>query len=177
MFPADYLPAQRVKGRNNGCYYALIAILHDSHLAFVTYPVTLCENWLEQKPDQSIYDFHAEFTAAIALRAIYMEGSQDLNSPTILSTFMQKCTHSSYLIASACMDHLDPASTSNNMSPGNLAISSSNYLARADSPSQLALAPRPPSHGLDIANNVLEFLGMMVTIWLVLIECDECGSE
>ena len=34
-----------------------------------------------------------------------------------------------------------------------------------------------PIHGLDIANNVLEFLGMMVTIWLVLIECDETGSE
>ena len=34
-----------------------------------------------------------------------------------------------------------------------------------------------PIYGLDIANNVLEFLGMMVTIWLVLIECEENGSE
>ena len=34
-----------------------------------------------------------------------------------------------------------------------------------------------PIYGLDIANNVLEFLGMMVTVWLVLIECDETGSE
>jgi hypothetical protein len=34
-----------------------------------------------------------------------------------------------------------------------------------------------PIYGLDIANNVLEFLGMMVTIWLVLIECEETGSE
>ena len=34
-----------------------------------------------------------------------------------------------------------------------------------------------PIYGLDIANNVLEFLGMMITIWLVLIECDECRSE
>jgi hypothetical protein len=34
-----------------------------------------------------------------------------------------------------------------------------------------------PIHGLDIANDVLEFLGMMVTVWLVLIECDERGSE
>jgi len=28
-----------------------------------------------------------------------------------------------------------------------------------------------PIYGLDIANNVLEFLGMMVTIWLALVEC------
>jgi hypothetical protein len=34
-----------------------------------------------------------------------------------------------------------------------------------------------PLYGLDIANNVLEFLGMMVTIWLVLIECAETGSQ
>ena len=34
-----------------------------------------------------------------------------------------------------------------------------------------------PIYGLDIANNVLEFLGMMVTIWLVLIECEETESE
>jgi hypothetical protein len=34
-----------------------------------------------------------------------------------------------------------------------------------------------PIYGLDIANNVLEFLGMMVTIWLVLLECDETNSE
>jgi hypothetical protein len=34
-----------------------------------------------------------------------------------------------------------------------------------------------PLYGLDIANNVLEFLGMVVTIWLVLIECAETGSE
>jgi hypothetical protein len=34
-----------------------------------------------------------------------------------------------------------------------------------------------PLYGLDIANNVLEFLGMMVTIWLVIIECEKSGSE
>jgi hypothetical protein len=34
-----------------------------------------------------------------------------------------------------------------------------------------------PLCGLDIANNVLEFLGMMVTIWLVIVECEESGSE
>ena len=34
-----------------------------------------------------------------------------------------------------------------------------------------------PIYGVDMANNVLEFLGMMVSIWLVLIECDEHGSE
>jgi hypothetical protein len=34
-----------------------------------------------------------------------------------------------------------------------------------------------PLYGLDIANNVLEFLGMMITIWLVLVECEETGSQ
>ena len=145
MFPVDSICADRVKNRANG-YYAILALLHDSHPAFVTHPVTLCKNWPEQKPAQSIFDFHAEFTAAIALRAIYMDGCQDLNSPTMLSTFMQNCTHSSYLIASARIDQLDPA-TSNNLSPGNLAITLSNYLARSDSPSQLVNVPRPPPRG------------------------------
>jgi hypothetical protein len=34
-----------------------------------------------------------------------------------------------------------------------------------------------PIYGPGIANNVLEFLGMMVTIWLVLVECDATHSE
>jgi hypothetical protein len=34
-----------------------------------------------------------------------------------------------------------------------------------------------PIYGLDIANNVLEILGMMVTIWLVLVECAETHSK
>jgi hypothetical protein len=34
-----------------------------------------------------------------------------------------------------------------------------------------------PLYGLDIANNVLEFLGMMMTIWLVLVECEENDSH
>jgi hypothetical protein len=142
MFPSDSIPAQRMKGRTNG-YYGIIAILHDSHPAFVSQPVALCKNWPEQKPGQSIFDFHAEFTAAIALRAIYMDGAQDLNSPTMMSTFMQNCTHSAYLLSAARLDALDP-STSHQMSPGNLAITLSNYLSRADSPSQFSTAPRPP---------------------------------
>jgi hypothetical protein len=34
-----------------------------------------------------------------------------------------------------------------------------------------------PICGLDIPNNVLEFLDMMVTIWLVLVECAATHSE
>ena len=34
-----------------------------------------------------------------------------------------------------------------------------------------------PIYGLDFANNVLEFLGVMVIIWLVLIECNKKGSK
>jgi hypothetical protein len=34
-----------------------------------------------------------------------------------------------------------------------------------------------PIYGADISNNVLEFLGMVVTIWLAIVECEELGSE
>jgi hypothetical protein len=34
-----------------------------------------------------------------------------------------------------------------------------------------------PIYGVDMTNNVLEFLGMVVTIWLVLLECDDEGLE
>jgi hypothetical protein len=34
-----------------------------------------------------------------------------------------------------------------------------------------------PIHGVGVANNVVEFLGMMVTVWLVIIECAEQGSK
>jgi hypothetical protein len=33
-----------------------------------------------------------------------------------------------------------------------------------------------PIYGLDIENNVLEFLGMVITIWLVIYECDREGA-
>ena len=32
-----------------------------------------------------------------------------------------------------------------------------------------------PLHGDCIANNFLEFLAMVITIWLVLLECEEAG--
>jgi hypothetical protein len=34
-----------------------------------------------------------------------------------------------------------------------------------------------PIYGADIANNVLEFLGMMITVWLALLECNQLGSK
>ena len=133
MFPPDSTPAHRVKGLSNG-YYAILAILTDSHPAFISHPISLCKNWPEQKAGQTIFNFHSEFVEAIALRAIFMDGAQDLNSATMLSTFMQNCTHSTYLIAAARMDALDPT-TKQNLSPGNLAITLNNYLSRPDSPS------------------------------------------
>jgi hypothetical protein len=42
---------------------------------------------------------------------------------------------------------------------------------------RIRIPPSSPIYGIDMANNVLEFLGMVVTIWLVLIECAEQGSE
>jgi hypothetical protein len=133
MFPQDSIPAQRVKNHSNG-YYAILAVLTDSHPAFVAHPVTLCKNWPEQKPNQSIFDFHSEFTEAIALRAIYMNDAQDMNSAIMMDTFMQNCTHSDYLISAARLARLDP-DTWSNMTPGNLAITLNNYLSRVDSPS------------------------------------------
>jgi hypothetical protein len=145
MFPPGSKPAERVMTMTDG-YNAILAVLHDSHPAFVTHPITLCKNWPEQKSGQSIFQFYAEFVEAISLRAIFLDGTQDLNSPVMLSTFMQNCTHSAFLIASARLDRIDP-STSHMMSPGNLALTLSNYLARSDSPSQLAKqhSPSPSS--------------------------------
>jgi hypothetical protein len=42
---------------------------------------------------------------------------------------------------------------------------------------QIQIPSSSPIYGANIANNVLEFLGMMLTVWLVLLECDQQGSE
>jgi hypothetical protein len=41
---------------------------------------------------------------------------------------------------------------------------------------RIRIPPSSPIYGVDIANNVLEFLGMMVTVWLVILECKEQNS-
>jgi hypothetical protein len=133
MFPADSWPAQRARGHNG--YYAVLAILSDSHPAFIEHPITLCLNWPHQKANQTIFDFHAEFTEAIQLRAIFMDEIQDLNSPTMLSTFMHNCAHSAFLLQASRLDSIDPK-TSHRFSPGTLAITLNTYLARPDSPRQ-----------------------------------------
>lgn len=143
MFPLGSVPAERVKHCDNG-YYGIIAILHDSHPAFVTHPISLCKNWPEQKVGQSIFDFHAEFTEAISLRAIFMDDAQDLNSPTMMDTFMHNCLHSEYLLAAVRLDSLDPATVSNT-TPGNLAITLNTYLSRSTSPSQVIVPRAPPA--------------------------------
>jgi hypothetical protein len=144
MFPVDSIPAQRVKHCDNG-YYGLIAILHDTHPAFVVHPVSLCKNWPEQKSGQSIFDFHAEFTEAISLRAIYMDDAQDMNSPTIMDTFLHNCLHFEYLLAAVRIDSIDPL-TQLTLTPGNLAITLNSYLSRSDSPSQVIPSPAPSSN-------------------------------
>ena len=40
---------------------------------------------------------------------------------------------------------------------------------------RLKLNPKLAAYGEDISNNLLEFLGMAITIWLSLIECEEMG--
>ena len=40
---------------------------------------------------------------------------------------------------------------------------------------RLKLNPSLVAHGKDVSNNVLEFLGMAITLWLSLIECEELG--
>jgi hypothetical protein len=44
---------------------------------------------------------------------------------------------------------------------------------------RIQIPPLSPIHGVDIANNVLEFLAMLVTIWLTILECDleKCHQE
>ena len=39
----------------------------------------------------------------------------------------------------------------------------------------MKLNPALAAHGKDVSNNVLEFLGMAITLWLSLIECEELG--
>ena len=34
-----------------------------------------------------------------------------------------------------------------------------------------------PADGINMGNNVLEFLGMTVTVWLVPVKCNETGSK
>ena len=143
MFPLGSVFAERVKHCDNG-YYGLIAILHDSHPAFVTHPIALCKNWPEQQVGQSIFDFHAEFTEAISLRAIFMDDAQDLNSPTMMDTFIHNCLHSEYLLAAVRLDSLDPT-TASNLNPGNLAITLNTYLSHSTSPSQAIASRVPPS--------------------------------
>ena len=40
---------------------------------------------------------------------------------------------------------------------------------------RLKLNPALSAHRNDVMNNVLEFLGMAITLWLSLIECEEMG--
>ena len=82
---------------------------------------------------------------SLFVRSIWM-ALKIWSPPMMLSTFMQKCTYSAYLIATARIDKLD-ATTSNQMSLGNLAIILSNCLTRAESLSQPIGVPHPTSHG------------------------------
>ena len=40
---------------------------------------------------------------------------------------------------------------------------------------RLKLNPAMVAHGKDVLNNFLEFLGIAITLWLSLIECEELG--
>jgi hypothetical protein len=42
---------------------------------------------------------------------------------------------------------------------------------------RVRIPPSSPIYGVYIENNVLEFLGMVVTVWLALVECDELGDQ
>jgi hypothetical protein len=42
---------------------------------------------------------------------------------------------------------------------------------------RIQIPPMSPIYGVDIANNVLEFLAMLVTIWLTILECNQEGSH
>jgi hypothetical protein len=141
MFPLNSEPAQRAMGRQNG-YYTIMAILTDSHPSFIEHPITLCKDWPCQKAAQTIFDFHTEFVEAIRLRAIFMNDTQDLNSPLMLSTFMHNCLHSAYLLQVSRIDRQDPTSA-HLFNPGTIAITLNTYLNNVDSPTRRA-ASTPP---------------------------------
>ena len=133
-FPAGSTHAKRAASTTNG-YHALLALVTDTHPAFVDHPIRLVMNWPTQQSSQSIFDFYTEFVDNIRLRAIFLNGSDDFASSHMVDCFLNNCLHSSYLIQISRFDRQDP-SKSSWFQPGSLPITLNAYLENPDSPTK-----------------------------------------
>jgi hypothetical protein len=135
-FPSGSNHAKRAASTTNG-YHALLALVTDSHPAFVDHPIRLVMNWPKQQASQSIFDFYTEFVDSIRLRAIFLNGSDNFASSHMVDCFLNNCHHASYLIQISRFDRQDPTKTSW-FQPGSLPITLNAYLENPDSPTQQA---------------------------------------
>jgi hypothetical protein len=143
MFPKDSQFAKRAASTNNG-FIALLALMTDTHPAFVDQPIMLAMNWPVQTGTESIFDFYTKFLDHIRLRAIFMGATDSMTSSTMVDCFINNCKHSSYLLHISRFDRQDPKKNGL-FAPGALAITINNYLSNSDSPTkQLPRPPRPP---------------------------------
>jgi hypothetical protein len=60
MFPKDSAFAQHVESSNNG-FTTILALLSDSHPAFVAQPIMLAMNWPIQSEHETVFDFYTKF--------------------------------------------------------------------------------------------------------------------
>jgi hypothetical protein len=77
MFPPKSTPAQCAATTSNG-YKILLAILSDTHPAFVDQPILLAMNFPKQQPNQDIFEFYHLFQDVLRLRVIFMGGTDNM---------------------------------------------------------------------------------------------------
>ena len=131
-FPANSQSAKRAATTDNG-YHLLLALVSDSHPAYVDQPILLAMHWPKQSPNQDIFGFYNDFIDNIRLRSIFLDGSDDMKSSHMNDCFIQSCNHLTYLTQVSRFDRKDQ-NKSHLFTPGNLAITLTNYLANSDSP-------------------------------------------
>jgi hypothetical protein len=73
-FPANSQSSKRATSTGNG-YHILLAIVSNSHPAFVGQPILLTMHWPKQTYNQDIFNFYNNFTDNICLRSIFLGGA------------------------------------------------------------------------------------------------------
>jgi hypothetical protein len=140
-FPANSQSSKRAASSDNG-YHILLAIVSDSHPAYVDQPILLAMHWPKQSPTQDIFGFYNDFIDNVRLRSIFLGGADDMKSAHMVDCFIQSCQHSSYLTQVSRFDRKD-TSKAHLFAPGNIAITLTNYLANSDSPAKPPAPHRP----------------------------------
>jgi hypothetical protein len=134
MFPKESHLAQRAESSTNG-FTAILALMTDSHPAFVAQPITLAMNWPIQDTHDTVFDFYTKFLDHIRLRAIFTNSADNMASTTMVDCFLNNCSHSGYLLHVSRFDRQDPTKKGL-FEPGALAITINTYLSNPDSPTQ-----------------------------------------